>query len=72
MPPVRRCWILRLWEGPWWFSPTQTLTGSVETLSQLESSTEFIVRDIDYLLMGKPFAASYRDGIITIGPRSAE
>ena len=49
-----------------------TLAGSIETVGQLESSTEYIIRDIDYMLMGKPFAASYRNGVITIGPRAPQ
>ncbi|MBN1577646.1 MAG: hypothetical protein JW913_13890 [Chitinispirillaceae bacterium] len=45
------------------------LKGSDATVSQLETSTRHILADIEYILLGKPFAALYRDGAITIGPR---
>lgn len=48
------------------------LSGSVETIGQLEKSTGIIVRDVDYILMGKPYTASFGDGVITVRPRGPQ
>jgi len=43
-----------------------TLTGSKQTVSQMESSTKYIVQDIEHLLLGKPFSVTFTNNTITI------
>lgn len=45
------------------------LNGSRETVAQLEKSTRYIVDDIEAILLGKPFSATCKEGVITIGSR---
>lgn len=42
------------------------LNGSSEIINQLEQSTQYVVQDIKQLLLGKPFAVEYQNGLITI------
>jgi hypothetical protein len=45
------------------------LRGSDEVVTVLENSTRYLVRDIERMLLGKPFLVSYRKGIISIESR---
>ena len=45
------------------------LQGSDAIISRLERSTRQIVKDVEQMLLGKPFLAAYRQGVITIGTR---
>ena len=45
------------------------LKGSDEVVMTLDTSTRYLFRDIEQLLLGKPYLASYRQGIITIRRR---
>ena len=61
--------------APQWIAETTEgyhryiLQGSDEIIRSLESSTLQIVKEVEQLLLGKPYLASYRHGVITIGPR---
>jgi hypothetical protein len=46
-----------------------TLKGSQQTTSQLQQSTDYIVQDIEQLLLGKPFSVSVSGNLITIVQR---
>jgi hypothetical protein len=46
-----------------------TLKGSQQTISQLQQSTDYIVQDIEQLLLGKPFSVSGSGNSITIVQR---
>lgn len=46
-----------------------TLKGAQQTTSQLQQSTDYIVQDIEKLLLGKPFSVSNSGNLITIVQR---
>jgi hypothetical protein len=46
-----------------------TLKGSQQTIIQLQQSTDYIVQDIEQLLLGKPFSVSSSGNLITIVQR---
>lgn len=43
-----------------------TLRGSRQTIAQMESSTKYVVQDIEQMLLGKPFRVNFTDNIMTI------
>ncbi len=45
------------------------LRGSDEVVTVLENSTRYLVRDIERMLLGKPFLVVYRKGVISIESR---
>jgi hypothetical protein len=57
---------------PYWQLVTEngncrcTLKGSQQTIIQLKRSTDYIVQDIEQLLLGKPFSVSSSGNLITI------
>jgi hypothetical protein len=63
---------------PFWTMTTEgntircTLKGSSTLHKQLEKSTHYIVSDLEHILLGKPYQASYVNGEITILPRKQQ
>jgi hypothetical protein len=60
--------------APKWVAQTSkdyryVLQGSAEVTAQLEKSNLLIFRDIEQILLGKPYLVTYRHGAMTIGPR---
>lgn len=58
-------WIAAVKNGVYSYS----LVGSAETVTQLESSTDYLLNDVERMLLGRPFSAHYRAGTITITDR---